>query len=230
MRLLSALNADLRFQFRHGFYGVYIIVVVLYILILRGVPDELVSWVSVFLILSDTSVLGFFFIGGILILERGQGILNALFITPLRSFEYLISKVVSLSFLALAASLLIIVAGTGILKNLLTFSACIFLTSSLFILLGCIIAGRSQTVNSYFASSILYLFPMFLPLLGFFNIYSHPVFYLIPTQPVITVTSSLFRTVPFTDILISFAVLAAWNAGAGYFAYRIFTSSLRSSV
>ncbi len=230
MRLASALKADLLFQYRHGFYAVYAIVSLLYILILRNIPANTVSTASVFVILSDTSVLGFFFIGGILILERGQGILNALFITPLKIWEYLFSKTVSLSLLALAASLMIIVVGTGRVNNLLPFGAGVLLTSSLFTLLGSSIASRSASVNSYFGNAMVYLLPTFLPLLGFFGIYETPFWMIIPSQPVITLTLSVFGEISTAEIALSLFVLVVWNAIAAFTAHKFFSSSLSGKL
>lgn len=39
-RVLSAVKYDMRFQFRHGFYHVYLLFTVLYAILLRLVPAD----------------------------------------------------------------------------------------------------------------------------------------------------------------------------------------------
>ena len=96
MRFTSALKYDLKFQIRHGFYYAYAFVVTFYLIALLNIPLGIREWVTTLVIFSDTSVLGFFFVGSIILLERGQGTLNTLFVTPIRLHEFLLSKSLSL--------------------------------------------------------------------------------------------------------------------------------------
>jgi len=101
MRLTAALTYDIRLQFRHYFYYAYLIVSIIYVIILRAVPLDFRQTAAVLVIFTDPSTLGFFFLGGIILLERGQKTLEGLFVTPLRVFEYMLSKILSLTLLAL---------------------------------------------------------------------------------------------------------------------------------
>src|SRR5690554_5975368 len=97
MRLLHAVWADIRFQFKQGFYLVYVLITITYLIILSFLPEEILSVGLPLVIFSDPSVLGLFFIGGIIMLEKMQGILSVLVVSPLRTTEYILSKVISLA-------------------------------------------------------------------------------------------------------------------------------------
>ncbi|NQV49093.1 MAG: hypothetical protein HQ507_01245, partial [Candidatus Marinimicrobia bacterium] len=59
MRLVISLKQDIRFQFRHGFYYVYAILSVIYILVLRFLPDALVHPTMILILFTDVCALGF---------------------------------------------------------------------------------------------------------------------------------------------------------------------------
>lgn len=227
MRQVAALKADLRFQYRHGFYFVYALILFVYIIALRNIPENLVEPVAVFLILSDAAVLGFFFIGGILLLERGQGILDALFITPLKPHEYLLSKVLSLTFLSLLVTLAILFAGAGAPHQVIPVIAGVALTSSLFILFGCILGLQAPTVNGYFAVASIVLLPMFLPLIGYFDIYESFLWTFFPTHSCIVLTSTYFKDIPASQLLWALLVLLLWNLICAVGAWKNFSSYLQ---
>jgi fluoroquinolone transport system permease protein len=179
MRLASMAACDVRFQFRHGFYYAYLFVSILYIILLRFIPDTYRPSVLTALLFSDAGVLGFFFVGGLVILERGENMFESLFVTPLRLHEYLVSKVLSLTILALIVSAFIILAGYGIPEHPLPLLAGVVLGSVFAVLSGLLIASRVRHVNGYFVVSILYS-PLFLfPILGYFGILK-PLAYLFP--------------------------------------------------
>jgi fluoroquinolone transport system permease protein len=98
-RFLSAFRSDVRYQWRYGFYFVYAFLIACFVAIIRVLPEGWRQTALVAALLGDPALLGFFFIGGILQLERGEGLLDALFASPLRPAEYLVSKAASLGLL-----------------------------------------------------------------------------------------------------------------------------------
>lgn len=68
MRLASAIKYDLCLQFRHGFYYAYLIVCIAYIVIVRVLPPDIRRYALVVTLLTDPSILGFTFLGGIIFL------------------------------------------------------------------------------------------------------------------------------------------------------------------
>ncbi|MCX8055940.1 MAG: ABC transporter permease, partial [Ignavibacteria bacterium] len=76
MRIISALKADIKFQAKQGFYSVYILLTLVYMIILEQVPNKYQNIVVPLVVFSDPTIVGFFFIGGIVMLEKVQGVLD----------------------------------------------------------------------------------------------------------------------------------------------------------
>ena len=60
----------------------------------------------------DVSIFGFFFMGGMLYLEKDDGVLEALVATPLRTNDYLLTKIISLTLLSIVVSVAIMAIAT----------------------------------------------------------------------------------------------------------------------
>ena len=103
-RLAAALKSDILYQWRYGFYFIYMFMTAVFVAVIRLLPEGWRQTALILTLLSDPVLLGFFFIGGILQLERGEGLLDALFLSPLRPSEYLISKALSLALISAASS------------------------------------------------------------------------------------------------------------------------------
>lgn len=170
MRLLNAVWADMRFQMKQGFYLVYVMITIMYLIILSFLPQKILSFAMPLVVFSDPSVLGLFFIGGILMLEKIQGVLTVLVVSPLRTIEYILSKVISLALV----SVLVAFAITGFSSYedvdwLLLFLSTI-LTSGIFTMCGIMINAGCQSVNQYMLKTIPYMLLFVLPcfsLIGF---------------------------------------------------------------
>ena len=65
MRLLNAIWSDIKFQIKQGFYLVYLIITIMYLIILSMLPENVLTIALPLVVFSDPSVLGLFFIGGI---------------------------------------------------------------------------------------------------------------------------------------------------------------------
>lgn len=163
MRILHALHADIRFQFKQGFYLVYVAIVVMYLIILHYLPASITGIVLPLVVFSDPSVLGMFFIGGIIMLEKGQGLLQVFTITPLRTTEYLISKVLSLALVSMLATVALTVFSSCTRVNWVLVLLTTVLTSGIFTLCGVLISAGCRNVNQYLIKSIPYMLLFVLP-------------------------------------------------------------------
>lgn len=222
MRLISAIRYDLKLQFRHGFYFAYLIICIIYTIIVRSLPAGIRAPVLTMVILTDPSVLGFFFLGGIVFLERGQKILEGIFITPLRMGEYIWSKVISLTLLALLSSFLISLASVGPVFNPLWLFLGVVLTSILYVFLGFTLVAITESVNRYLITSPLYVVWTMIPLLDYLKIVESPWFYLIPTQASLTLIDAAFAAKPPAELLLAVGILIASIALACMWASKWF--------
>jgi fluoroquinolone transport system permease protein len=121
-------------------------------------------------VFSDPSVLGLFFIGGIIMLEKVQGVLMVVVVSPLRTMEYIVSKVLSLAFISVLVAFAISVFSRYESVNWLLLLLSTVLTSGIFTLCGIMINAGCQTVNQYMLKTIPYMLLFVLPcfsLIGF---------------------------------------------------------------
>ncbi|MFC1618823.1 hypothetical protein ACFL45_02655 [Candidatus Neomarinimicrobiota bacterium] len=221
-RFTAAFRNDLRLQFRHGFYYVYLVLAILYVIILRVLPDSARDLLLPLVIFTDPAIAGFYFIGAIVLLERADGTQQALFITPLRVRDYLLSKVMSLTTLAVATSMAIALFAIGPTFNILALFIGSTLTSVLFVSLGLAFVSRFKVLNIYLFSAGLAVAMLSLPLLGFLNIFDSVLLWLFPTQPCLVVIAMAFRpeVYPLWERILSLVLLLAWIAGAWLWASR----------
>ncbi|MBA1336453.1 MAG: hypothetical protein HPY66_2888 [Firmicutes bacterium] len=155
-------------------------------------------------------------------LERGESTLDYIIITPLRIREYLISKVITLTSLALLTGTAISAMSPLSGFNVPLLVTGIALTSVLFILIGFMAVARFRTVNEYMLTSLLYISVFCLPILDYFGLYRSWVFYLLPTQASLVLIRGAFELPAAWLILYSISYLIICIAAAFPFAYRAF--------
>ncbi|MFZ7102880.1 MAG: ABC transporter permease [Peptococcaceae bacterium] len=209
-RLAAAIRNDIYLQIRYGFYGVYLIVTVVYILLLKNIPDYFLSLALPFIIFSDPAFLGFYFIGGLVLLEKGENVLEYLVSTPLREREYIFAKIVSLTILALLASLAVaFFTAAGHFKVWLLVAG-VLLSSVFYTAIGFIAVARFRTVNEYLMSSLVYMTVLSLPLLDFFRLYQSWFFYLFPTQASLILIRGAFQGAEPWQLAYGIIYLSLW--------------------
>ncbi len=163
MRWLTALKADLFFQFKQGFYYIYAILSLIYLIIFSQISDSVLQFVLPIVMFTDPSVLGLFFIGGLLLLEKEQGILSLTYITPLKIYEFVMSKVISLILISLLAVIVISLVSYNGSVNYLSLISGIILTSIIFTLYGFLIASKAKSINDYFVKMIPQMILLIIP-------------------------------------------------------------------
>ncbi len=161
-RLLALVRNDVRLQYRNGIYAAYSVVLVLYAVVLTQFARVLPDFVPALIIFTDPAALGFFFLGALMMLERGERVRASLATSPVSAVDYLAAKAVTLTGMALAACAILLlflhdVANPALL--LLT----VALTSVAYIGIGVPIALRFRTVNGYLIGSAGFLTPIIAP-------------------------------------------------------------------
>ncbi|HEC43007.1 MAG TPA: hypothetical protein ENI20_09290 [Bacteroides sp.] len=206
-RLFRAVLWDLRLQVKYQILTVAVIVTVLYIaifkLLVKGVFDEIL----ILLIFTDPAMLGYIFIGALVLFEKGSNTLDAIVVSPLRIPEYLFSKVISLGLIATVCALAMAMAGHGIRFNYILFISSVFLTSAIVTLLGFAGASRIKTFNQYIIIVPMFLTPLALPLLNFFGLTNSWILYLLPTQATLNLIWGSFHSIGTADLVYSLVYL-----------------------
>ena len=84
MRLKGLLLGDIKFQIKYGIYFLYVAITVIYLVILSFVPSSVKKVTASIIIFTDPAVLGLFFMGAIVLLEKSQRVLPSLAISPVK--------------------------------------------------------------------------------------------------------------------------------------------------
>jgi len=210
MRLAAAFRYDVLLQFRHGFYYAYALVAMAYIVLMQLLPESYLEKTNILLTFSDPSMLGFFFIGGLVLLEKGQGIHDSLFVTPYTPEEYIWSKTLSLTVLSVATSWIIHASAFGFGTNPVWLLTGVAMTSVFFTFIGLGVAVRVKTINGFFFLSTLATLPFMLPVLETAGIWSSPLLAVLPTYGSLLFIGSPFSAPSAAQLLYSAVLLLAW--------------------
>lgn len=177
-RVVSVLANDVRLQIRYGLYAVSVLMVLIWGVLLsvlnasRLVPAAVVVAPFVAINLMITT---FYFMAGLVLFEKSEGVLPALVATPLRSVEYLLSKSVSLAILAAAETLLIVAFVYGMSAVTFRLVAAALLLGILYSLAGFITVVRFESVNRFLVPSVAVEMALLVPLAVHFGVIRHQV-------------------------------------------------------
>lgn len=227
MRLAVALRQDIYFQFRHGFYYAYAVLTVIYIILLRVLPADLVHPALTLILFTDICALGFFFIGAIVLLERGQNLTQSLFVTPLRLHEYLLSKALSFLLLSITSALLIILGAAVPMKDLLWFIPGMVFSTLIYTLFGLAFSVKARHVNDYFVKALGVGLLLSLPLFAYLQLFDTPLFYLFPTRGTLILLDVPGEEYALSQKLYSVFSLMAWLAVFSGWSYYRFDKHVR---
>ena len=100
MRLKNLIIGDVKFQIKYGFYFIYLILTILYVCLIFALPENIKEKAATVMIFTDPAAMGMFFMGAIILLEKSQRVLNSLVVSPIKVWEYIASKCISLGFIS----------------------------------------------------------------------------------------------------------------------------------
>jgi fluoroquinolone transport system permease protein len=228
MRILGALKADIVFQFKQGFYVIYVMMTLVYMIAAGRLPDNIKDIVVPLVIFSDPSVVGLFFIGGIIMLEKTQGVFQFVRVTPLKTIEYVMSKVLSLTLLALTAGLAISFTVYGMGFNVILLSAGIILTSVFFTLYGFVILPGCRTVNQYMIKMIPYMLVMMAPCVSLLDFKYSWIPGILPGAAGLKLVYGAFEGMAVLDVIVSLLSMLIFNFLILMYVLRIFNGKIAS--
>ena len=116
-------------------------------------------------VLNSLVINSFFFVGALVLLEKGEGTLEAQGVTPLCTSEYLASEVITLTLLALLQNVIVVGLVAHVTSGMLQLIAGTALASTFYVLLGFVAVTRYNSINEYLLPSFLYVAVLLLPLL-----------------------------------------------------------------
>ena len=169
MRIRSLFFGDIRTQFKYGFYFLYIVFSLIYIALLFVFPQSWREKAALIMILTDPSALGLYFLGAIVLYEKSEKVLDSIAISPVKPYEYVLSKVGSLAVISTLSAFAIRLSA-DIQADPILFAIGVFLASCLFSSVGLMIACKIKTLNQFIIATIPAEIIIFLPpILWFFG-------------------------------------------------------------
>lgn len=221
-RLGASLLQDLRLQLRYGFVAAGIFVAVFWIAILSFLPSQSLRFaVPAFLFLNGTMTT-LFFVAGLVLYEKREGVLEALVVTPLRHGEYLASKIATLSLLATVETLAIALLGWGSDFDLAPAVVGVVTIGVLNSLFGFLLVFHYDSINEFLLPAGVFVAFLEIPVIASLGLWQSPIFYLWPTQGALLLLDAAFDPIATPDLLYAIAYSSLWIAGLSWLARRNF--------
>lgn len=221
-RLYSTFTHDIRLQYRNGFYYATLFVLGILALGALNMPALDLRWLLPVILFNSLLVNTFYFVAGLVLLEKAEGSLEALVITPLRRGEYLTSKVLTLTGLALLEGLVMTALFTGLGFAPLPLVAGLLFSSCLLILAGFISVARYTSINEYLLPSVFFAGLCGLPLFAYLAGWQHPLLYLHPMQASLLLLQGAFHPLTIPEWLYAIIYSLAWLALLYFVCLRAF--------
>lgn len=221
-RLLSTARWDAQLQYRNGFYFVSTFTALVMIVLLKQLEGVDLGYWWPAIITGNLTINAFYFMAGIVLLEKGEGTLEAQIVTPLRPWEILGSKVLTLGLLSLFETLLMILILQGVNFNWILLVTGIVFYIAMLSLYGFIVVARYDSISEFLLPSALWTMGFSLPLLYYFDIWRSWVMFLHPLQAVLILLQSAFTSVPVWQIVYGIAYSILWTGIVLWLSLRTF--------
>jgi fluoroquinolone transport system permease protein len=153
MRIWSLLRGDIRFQYKYGFYLLYLVFSILYISLIFSLPQAWREKAAILMIFTDPAAMGLYFMGAIVLFEKSERVLDSIAVSPVKTYEYMLSKLLSIGVISVIVGFSI-----GFFSHAVNmtdrFLVGIFLCSCLFSAVGLMVAAKSISLNDFIISTI----------------------------------------------------------------------------
>lgn len=228
-RLTATFRLDVTNQYRQGFYLATAIVLLFLACFVSMLPAEAGALLPAVL-LTNMTIATFAFMGGLVLLEKGEGTLEGIIVTPLRPAEYLASKVITLTGLAVLenVAIVLIAIAAGLAENvnwgwILLGSA---MTGALYVLLGFLVVIRYDSINEFLIPMMMVTLLLELPAGVCFGMPEFRALIVFPTYALLWIFRAASDPVPLLTLVYAIGYPMLWIAGA----FLIARPSLRRFV
>lgn len=229
--LSSTMKWELSLQSRSFIYPATVVSTLMICGFILVLPVETlaVEWAT-FFIFMDPAMIGFSFVGAIILMEKSEGTINALGVTPMKPGLYIAAKVFSLTLVTFASGLIVAMVAANDF-SLWRMLSVLTLSSTVAVLVGFVCAAKSSTMNQLTIMLLWVSIIAYLPLLTYFEVLPeilNPVIAMIPSYAVLYLLDAcLHRSSlgnPWT--LISYGYLALWVVIGWAWASKVYTANI----
>lgn len=224
---LHLLLHDFRLLFRNQIVTISVVVTLAYVGVFRFLAQfGAVEKLLILIIFNDPALLGFLFVGVMVLFEKNEGTWQALAVTPVRTSQYILSKSIALTIISLLCSCAMVLAAYGWQFHWGYFTLATLLTTLLYSMLGFIAVARQRLFNKYILLAGGLIILLGLPFLGYFGVVSEHWFIVFPTWPAVRLFDLAFQPEPSVMQVLTYSLLTLiWTVGAYFYALRIIHQS-----
>lgn len=206
-RLASALRLEVTLQVRQKFVHAAVFSGLIWLAVLLPMPHSLRPVAEPYVLVGDISIIGFFFIGGIVFFEKQERTIGAVISTPLRFWEYLAAKLTVLVLISLLVAVTVATTADGFAYHLVPLVVGVVLGTLVMLLVGFISSLPFASVTDWFLAATIPLAVLSLPILYYSGVWPNPVLYLIPSQGPLLLLGTAFDQVTLAPWQVVYAVL-----------------------
>jgi fluoroquinolone transport system permease protein len=221
-RLTSAVRLELTMQVRQKFLHAGVFSGLIWLAVLLPMPAGLRLVAEPYVLVGDISIIGFFFIGGVVFFERQERTIGAILTTPLRFWEYLVAKLAVLVLISLLVAVTVATIAHGFAYHMVPLMVAVVLGTLVMLLAGFISSLPFASVTDWFLAATIPLAVLSLPILFYSGLWPNPVLYVIPTQGPLLLLGAAFNQVTLAPWQVMYAVLYPVMCVAGlYWAAKV---------
>jgi len=220
-RLLNTLRLDSLLQARNKVYLIIAVAAFALAFALSALfTSEQLRFFMPLVVLGGVSVTTVFLVGVLLLLERGEGTLDVVLVSPLRPAEYLASKLITLTALALVESAVIAGIAYGLGFSFGWLVVAVVMRATMGVAVGVAVGVRYRSITHFLLPAILVSISFDLPNIWYLNLSSSPLFYLWPSMPPLLLAKAAFLPVDTWQLVYAFTYGVLAVAGALFWASR----------
>lgn len=222
-RLAATLRLDATVQWRNRFYYIGIgLSLLLALAMAQFVEHDMLSGTLPLLFLFAIGGTTMLYVAGLIIFEKDEHTLEAVIVSPVRTNEYMISKVITLTFLATLESVIVLVLAYGLTGyNIALLLAGIILMGVMLTLIGFVMIVRYDSITDFLMPVVAVNLVLQLPALYFTGVSDTLLWLILPTAAPVMLMWAAWHTVETWQViygvvysLVTIAVLYRWALAA----------------
>lgn len=163
MRKVNVIKGDMFFQWKYGFYMLYLLMIIIYYVIFSFLTGNVKDTIVSICVYSDPAAMGMFFMGALILLEKSQRITNSIAISPVTVEEYILGKIVSVGIISEIVGVILMLQGHT--ENYFLCAIGIFAGSVIFSLCGIIVGAKIESLNQYIIGTLPFEIIGFVPVI-----------------------------------------------------------------
>jgi fluoroquinolone transport system permease protein len=215
--MLQALRWDVIVQARNGFFWASAFLIIIISALLLYIPEsartDSALWVPAILAI-NLQITTFFFVAGLMLLERDEGTLHALAVSPLSPSGYLAMRTLSLTGLAAAETIAIVWIGFGTSGSWSLILAGTAALGVIYTGFGAAVATRYDSVNALLLPASAFVALLLLPLLSHFGLAPRLPFVVHPLEPPLTLLRAGYAVPDRSEVAFGILGSFGWSAVA----------------